>query len=276
MSLVSPRLRLDCFDALGIKTYRSVVMASPRISNSKVKRTHENSPAPQRTAFRPSSGWKWLRRGRFRCVLICLLGLLVISCTMSLPESQVRPTESYQLTTEHNGLLIAVHPVTDSTELQETFRVNLLDKGILPILVVADNRHSSTSFVLDKNKVTVVNRALLESGASQRGRVTSETPGGAIGMAGATVGIVSPVVGLPLVIVGLKMLSDAQVIEHNLGEKAFYSRTLDPGQKAHGYIYVPLREGASALEHHHLLVEAVDSSTGEAVTFNFPLTYRKR
>jgi hypothetical protein len=214
-----------------------------------------------------------------RCVLVSMLGLLMFGCaTMSIPQTQVRPTESYQLTTERNALFIAVHPVTDSAEIEEAFRTNLLEKGILPILVVVENRNPLTSFVLAKNKVAVVNVASLETTTSQRRRVTSDIPGAAVATAGAAALSLpgAAALSLPLVVVGLKIMSDAQVIAHNLGEKEFYSRTVAPGQKAHGYIYFQLPRGTTALEHHQLLVEAVDSSTGETVRFDFPLEYRKR
>jgi len=217
-----------------------------------------------------------LHDGRFYtetwfCVLVFVLNLLLVSCaTMDIPESKVRAAESYPLKTEHSKLLIAVHPVTDKTEINETFRTNLLDKGILPILVVAENRNPSTSFVLAKNKIAVVNRESVETSTAQRGRVTSETPGSALAMAGAAV------ISLPLLVVGMKMMSDAQVIEHNLGDKEFYSRTVGPGQKVHGYIYFQLPQGTAALTQHHVLVEVVDSSTGEAMTFDFPISHSTR
>lgn len=214
--------------------------------------------------------------GRFHtemwfCVLVSVLSLLVASCaTMSIPETKVRATESYQLKAQMRGLLVAVHPVTDENEIKETFRTALLDKGILPILVVAENRDPSASFVLAKNKVAVVSRESLERATAQRKRVTAEEPGATMAAVG------SVVFSLPLVIAGLKMSSDAQVIERNLGDKEFYSRTVGPGQKAYGYIYFQLAQGTTALEQHDILVEAVDSSTGEAFTFAFPISYRKR
>lgn len=210
------------------------------------------------------------------CVLLSVFGLLVVGCaTMRIPEAKVHATESYQLKAEHKGLLVAVHPVTDENEIKETFRTALLGKGILPILIVTENRNPSTSFILTKNKVTVVNREALERDASQRQRVTSDTSGADMLKAGVWIMPVSVVIGGPLIIAGLKMSSDAQVIEHNLREKEFYSRTVGPAQKAYGYVYFQLPQGTIALDQHHVLVEAVDSSTGEAMTFDFPINYSK-
>jgi hypothetical protein len=216
-------------------------------------------------------------------IFVSVLSLLVVGCaTMNIPEAKVRATESYQLKAEQRGLLVAVRPVTDENEIKETFGTALLEEGILPVLVVTENRNPSTSFIFTKDKVAVVNREALERDASQRQRVASDTAGPAMATAGVSAAVISvavapaAVIALPLVIGGLKMSSDAQVIEHSLREKEFYSRTVGPAQKAYGYVYFHLPQGTTTLDQHHVLVEAIDSSTGEAMIFDFPINYSKR
>jgi hypothetical protein len=204
------------------------------------------------------------------CIGTTMLVVLVVGCaTMDIPEDKVRAGESYQLKAESKGLLVAVNPLSEE-EIEETFKTDLLKKGILPILIVAENHSLSTSFVLTKDKVTVVDREALETHKFDRTTVTSQTPGGGVAAIGAA--------GIPpLVIVGLKLASDAQVIQHNLGIKEFQSRTVGPGQKAHGYVYFQYPKGAAEkLNELNVLIEATDCANYQPITFNFPINYSNR
>jgi hypothetical protein len=203
--------------------------------------------------------WNWI------CVL--MFSFPLVSChTMSVPQPKIAATESYPLKTEHSNLFVAVHPVTDKTENEETFRMNLLDKGILPLLIVIENRNPSTSFILAKNKIVLVNSGSGMPLKPKREKVTSETSGVIMALIGSLT--LSP----PLLFPGLKIISDAQIIEHNLSDKEFYSRTLDPGQKTHGYIYFQAPHVNATMNKYYVVVEALDSSTGEAIKFNFTIS----
>lgn len=206
-----------------------------------------------------------------RQVLASLLSLMILGCTtMDVPESKVHATESYQLKEEHDGLLVAAYPVTNKDEIEESFRADLLSKGILPVLFIAENRNPSKSFLITKEKVAVVGQDSLQKTSAMSKTV-------ALDQDGETMQIIGGVLFSPaLLLAGAKMTSDTQVVAHNLADKAFYSRTLDPGQKVYGYVYYRLPQGGAATKRHHALVEATDSSTSKAITFNFPFNFDRR
>jgi hypothetical protein len=206
-----------------------------------------------------------------RRVLASLLSLVVVGCTtMKVSETKVQATESYQLKAEYEGLLVAAYPVTNKDEIEESFRTDLLGNGILPVLVIAENRSPSTSFLIAKEKVAVVDQDSLRKTSANREIAASDKGGESLLNIGGV--LFSPV----LLITGSKMASDAQVINHNLADKAFYSRTVGPGQKVHGYVYFQLPQGSAAVARHHVLVEVSDASTGKTVTFDFPFSFNRR
>ena len=217
------------------------------------------------------------RKETWFCIFVSAFCLLLASCsTMSIPEDKVCSTESCQFKTENNKLLVAVHLLTDTTEIDDIFKLNLLDQGILPILIIVENHNPTTSFILVKNKVTVVDRKSLDASTKQGGEVTSETPSHVVSGVGAALLVPAAIIAAPLIFEGMKMESDAQVIEHNLREKEFYSHTVGPGQKVHGYVYFNLPKDNVAMNQYHVLVEAVESTTGETTTFDFPIDHINR
>ncbi|MGR9053802.1 MAG: hypothetical protein ACU84J_14245, partial [Gammaproteobacteria bacterium] len=165
------------------------------------------------------------------------------------------------------GLSITVHPLSKK-EIDEIFMIDLLDKGVLPILIIADNRNASTSFILSKKKVAVVDQKAIKTININRTKVVSDTAGEVMSEG------VSAILPLPLIVAGAKMTSDAQVIQHNLGVKELQSRTLDPNQSAHGYVYFQFpKSGVEKLNNFHVLIEAIDTFDFQLISFDIPFNY---
>ena len=68
------------------------------------------------------------------------------------------------------------------------------------------------------------------------------------------------------------MMSDATVIQHNLGDKEFYTRTLGPGQRAQGFVYFQHSKDTPPAGVFHVIVNASDSTTGNLLPFDFEVT----
>ena len=229
--------------------------------------------AAQQPAPSPTAKPIVLRVGQ--CLAICLLASLLVGCgTMEVTKFKTRNADSYANTAEKNGVTIGVQPITDKREVKETFKINLLEKGLLPILLVAENHSASSSFILAKDKVFVLNEATGTTSLSQQSKVTSQTAGDATAIAGASLLAATSLAGAPLMIAGLKMASDATVIQHNLADKELYSRTLGPGEKAQGFIYFHYPKGDPLSDAYHVLVEVKESSTGESTAFDFKVNLR--
>jgi hypothetical protein len=83
--------------------------------------------------------------------------------------------------------------------------------------------------------------------------------------------LLSPVLGAPLLFAGLKLSSDAEVVQHNLRDKEFYGKTLDAGQSVHGYVYYSWPSTPPGAASQVVVVEAVDSASGETTRFRVPI-----
>lgn len=168
------------------------------------------------------------------------VGLLATGCaTMEVTKLPTRNADTYAQHAEKDGVTVAVRPLTDEREIKDMFKVDLRAKGLLPILLVAENHSAASSFILAKDKVSVLDETTGLASSSRQTKVASDT-GGAVT---ATVGAAA--ISLPLVVAGLKLASDATVIQHNLADKELYSRTLGPGQKAQGFIYFQYPRGTT-------------------------------
>lgn len=189
--------------------------------------------------------------------------------TMSVTPLTTCDAAAYAQHDQKGGLVIGIQPITNKGEVKDMFKVNLLDKGLLPILVVAENQSVSDSFIIAKEKITVLTDASGASSSSQRKQVTSGATGTALGITGAALAGVGSLAAVPLVITGMKLASNATVIQHGLADKEFYSRTLGPGEKAQGFVYFQFPKESPPTGGHHVVAEIKNSATGETAIFDF-------
>jgi hypothetical protein len=170
---------------------------------------------------------------------------------------------------QKNGVAVAIRPMTDKREIEDMFKVSLLDKGLLPILVVVENQSTAASFIVAKDKLTVLNEATGATSSSQRKQVTSGA-GAAMRDTGAVLVAVGSLAAAPLLFTGMQKASNASVIEFNLADKEFYSWTLGPGEKAQGFVYFQFTKNSPPSGNYHVVAEVKNPATGEATTFDFP------
>ena len=199
------------------------------------------------------------------------LGLLFLisGCsTMSVTPLATSNADTYTQHEQKNGLVVGIHPMTDKREIKDMFKINLLDKGLLPILVVAENHSASASFVIAKEKVFVLNANTGSASTPQTKAVTSGTAGTAVAVTGVVLGGLG---GGALMIVGAEMASKATVIQYNLADKEFFGKTLGSGDKAQGFVYFQFPEGSLSSGNYHVVAEGRNPATGEATMFDFPV-----
>ena len=212
------------------------------------------------------------RRALSGVAVLTILAIGAVGCgTMSVPPDKVSGVDSYPVRASQQGLTIAVHPVSSQHELDEVFNMNLLKRGVLPVLIVAENRNGASSFIIQRENVKVGTAVDRASSIGPRAAVATPDSGNGTAVAGGVVMIASPIVGAPFLFAGLKMASDSYVVEYNMADKELYSHTLAPGQQAHGYVYVsvPAKAPPSDL---HVFIVATDSATGRSSTFDLPIS----
>ena len=196
-------------------------------------------------------------------IIVLVTGLMAGCMTMDIPADKIQPLSAYPVKLEQQGLTIAVNAL-NKKEIDAVFGTNLLDDGILPVLVVAENRNPSTSFVLPKNKVVVADANAVSSGKTGVGQ-TKEAVGDTLSAAGV-------LLMSPLALVGTKLSSDAGTVSHGMGLKELQSHTVDPGQQVHGYVYVPISKEARGKQVNlRAIIEATDTSNFKSMTFDIPI-----
>jgi hypothetical protein len=154
--------------------------------------------------------------------------------------------------------------MTQKPEIEKFFNVNLLESGIVPIWLVAENRDPSASFIIAKENVFVLNDATGETNTLGNKQMAT----GKV-VAGAVITVIGA--GGLLEFVGLKLTSDASVIQHNFYDKEYYSTTLDPGGKTQGFIYLQLPKSAPPSGLYRLEAKVKNTSTDEVTPFDFEL-----
>src|ERR1035438_970799 len=93
--------------------------------------------------------------------------------TMKMTPLTTGRADSYAQHEQKSGVVVGIRPMTGKREIKDMFKINLLDKGVLPILVVAENQSASASFIIAKDKVSILNEATGTTSSSQRKKVTS-------------------------------------------------------------------------------------------------------
>jgi len=203
-------------------------------------------------------------------ILLAFSSLMLAGCsTMKMAPLTTGSAGSYTQHEQTNGVVVGIRPMTDKQEIMDTFKINLLEKGLLPILVVVENQSASDSFIIAKDKVYVLNEATGTTSSSQRKKVTSGG-GEALAITGGILVATGSLVAAPLLFTGMQKASNASVIEFNLADKEFYSWTLGPGEKAQGFVYFQFTKNSPPSGNYHVVAEVKNPATGEATTFDFP------
>ena len=130
----------------------------------------------------------------------------------------------------------------------------------MPIHIFAENRNSSSSFLLSKDHVCLKNKSTtgsLNQGARTEGEEASAGGHILVG-AGAVLVFALPVLSPILLFPGIKMLSDAEVIKCNLVTKELQTKTVSPGKSVEGFVYFKLPTDSTSLKDWYLLIKATD------------------
>lgn len=201
----------------------------------------------------------------YKMACVGVVSALASGCsTLELPEYTAKPINQYPNMQTNDGLSIAIHSIVDKTESKTYFGIDLLDSNILALLVVAENRGGTASFVMSKEGFTLGGRGTFGDGTDRDERVGAEGTGEAIAMTGAI--LIAPL----LIFTGAKMISDATIIKHNLTTIELRKTTISPGGGAQGFVYFELPESTAAdAKPLSLLVEVMKLQDRSVTRFEF-------
>jgi hypothetical protein len=190
---------------------------------------------------------------------VCLAAALGLSgCGVSLPDYPERPVSSYPSRQTQGDVTVAAHAVVDPIEARRYFHSDLVSDGILPMLVVIENRDPQASYVISKEQCAVVDP-------------TRVTTGEVVDDQLAAAALASPVVPLPIA-GDVAILNNENALE-NFESKEMKLLTISPEEKIQGFVYFRIRRGESKLwEQRALRVRLRKAGTEEVVEFSLPLT----
>jgi len=208
------------------------------------------------------------RRPALRLERICwLLGaaLLAPGCaSTNFSKKEVCPISSYQLRQEVDGFRVAIEPLTDSAEVKELFKMDLVKKGVLPVFVVATNSSASLSFLLTADQFRLANTAGESEASSPKDPASVSTAEGltmALGLTGY----------LASTLLSGYSPDQAQVNNQNLQHLELPRRTLSPGGSASGYVYFSIPKEQTKPDHWtiHYKSKTLGADTEKEVSFSF-------
>lgn len=163
-----------------------------------------------------------------------LLGLMLLACSVparsaqKFPDYPVRQPSDYSISAQQDQVSIGLEPVESVQDQLKYFHTALSPKGFLPVLVVIHNRSKLASLLLDK-------------GAISYGLGDSEEASPKENTAGQKVAIVSTAL-IPFIgpFISLGIAKDTSEVKQNLFRRELQSRTLSPGDKVYGFLYIPI------------------------------------
>lgn len=161
-------------------------------------------------------------RGSAIAAAICLVFLFLAGCATP-PEYPQRATVDCSAHTTREGISVGVYPVFSEDELDNYFGTDLIDRGIVPVLVVVENHAPQGSVLISGDSCS----SSQTSGADPKESLTS--PNTAVWASAAA----GPVVGTALAL-------DAGSKRTSLSLKALRSQTVFPGRSGQGFVYLTI------------------------------------
>ena len=200
-------------------------------------------------------------------IIISFLSLQVIGCgAMQLSPYQNKPFSSFTNTMPKDNLNIAVQPMTDKNEQENIFGTVLTDEGILPVFIIAENRHSSKSFILNTDLIILQDK-VTKTPCPRPVKTDAANTAGGEAMAVVSLLLISPLLGM----LAQKTIADATVIHQGLVDKGLYTHTISPGKSVKGFVYFKLPDSKVNLKDLSLVVQASELGTKTAQNFEFAL-----
>jgi hypothetical protein len=222
------------------------------------------------------------------CCLLLLLPLIFFACATDRPsviDSQLTRQEGYEQIKE--GLRIYVRPLLDEKEVKRYFGANLLDKNILPVFILAENKNPTRYFLIepadqdDQASSNMPERKGDESRPKNDASISSKDAKEMVNETDRDRFLVSTgVLGGPIIFLAVlpfAVMSDFQYgptdasksLQQALITQAFRKQTLTSGRTEQGFLYFQIPPDRPANRTIGILIKATDMETQEALFFRF-------
>lgn len=228
--------------------------------------------------FRQDAKSRKIKRALSLVLISSFLSSQMAGCAaITVPDyPQDKPVSSYTKAAPVKELHIAIQPMTDRKEQEKYFGKDLLKDGVLPIYIMAENRHPSTSFILNKDMISLKEskeKTDLPQATSED--VADPSTGQTVSTIGAATIILIPLIFLPISLYmgfyGTKMACDATVTQYSTASQALYTHTLSPGNKVEGFVFFKIPDNKSDFKGWSLALQVREVETQTKHNTDFSL-----
>lgn len=198
------------------------------------------------------------------------LALLTSGCTTPphVEPYRVQTFEQYKNVQIQDGVAVAVYPMNNSQEVEKHFGNDILSEGVLPVYVLVENRHATSSFVVSGDKVNLQPPAI----SFDRTVIKKDSFGNALFY-----------VSIPLILgIGLPMFLNAygrddgrEDLRYNFEISELARHTLSPGKRVGGFVYFGVPIDPSSAHSRVLTLEIYSLNDGTTKQFKIPIEARK-
>lgn len=170
---------------------------------------------------------------RQRAIEVITINILLVLCAcapIKIPPYPIDRVETLSQSMTKEDVTVNIHVLNDPEEIKLYFGTDLLEQGLVPVLVRIENNHPQESVVLLKNQVRLKSR-----GQPDQDNVAD--PLGTVNRQGSAEMIVGGLVFLPMNILGVQGFAHSTAIRVNLLKKELKVQTLPPGSSDSGFLY---------------------------------------
>jgi len=210
--------------------------------------------------------------------LVCIVILVALtsgcaSTPLALTLYKPQPVDSYKNVQVKDGLAVAIHPILDGEDSKKYFGFDLPSNNVIPVHVVAENRHPSFNIVLLKDRIVLRTEQFEATRAPDKTAPAQvRFPGGDTGLGPLMTYppvLIIALVSTPFILAAEGNRRRAQEIIHHLKTQEFQSRTLAPGQRAAGFVYIQIPKDAKLPAHWAIRLESLEVVSQEITRFEF-------
>lgn len=208
-------------------------------------------------------------------ILICALfySQLVGCAAITLSPYEPPSMDAMSKSQNQENLLIAVHPLTDGDEQVKYFGKDLTSVGIMPILIVASNGNTYSSFVIDEKNITMgIPSEKYRCPRPAKAEAASTTTGESMAIVGGLCLLLLPPGIVPYVFLapsGAKSIADATIVQNALVESGLYTHTVSPEKTVSGFVFFKIPKGQENLENLIMNVPALELGSSKVYNFEF-------
>lgn len=207
----------------------------------------------------------------FRIFTMIIILCFIAGCSATrLPDYSPLSAHQYTHRNTQNGLIVAIHPMTETSEIEHYFGTNLLANDILPVLVVVENRNADVSFILRKQEIQLLNEGSESHDASKRSEaVGNDDAAMVVGVAAAAL------ISIPLILVSVGMESHNAEVRRNFAMKELQQTVVSPGDTKSGFVYFKLPKPTNSPDRWRFQIKAVDLKSKMPLTFVYVFTWQR-